>query len=159
MPQPAQQHARTLDAGSAINCVKYNASGNYILSGGKNRLIDLWNPNTGTHIKSYAGHGYQVLDIDSAGDSRTFVSCGGDRAVFFWDVAGGRTIRRYHGHLQRVNAVAISEDANLIFSGIRNCVYYAPLQSLRHCVYYSPLQSLRHLPKLILKDIFYHSSN
>jgi WD40 repeat protein len=37
---------------------------NYVLSGGRDRTIQLWNPHKGTHVKEYKGaHGYEVLDI------------------------------------------------------------------------------------------------
>ena len=32
-------------------------------------------------------------------------SCGGDRQIFLWDVATGKTIRKFRGHDSVVNAV------------------------------------------------------
>lgn len=31
-------------------------------------------------------------------DNSKIVSCGGDRQVFYWDVATGRVIRKFRGH-------------------------------------------------------------
>ena len=47
-----------------VHVVRYaKGSAKYILSGGQDRTIRLWNPALGTEIKSYAGHGYEVLSI------------------------------------------------------------------------------------------------
>lgn len=35
----------------------------YVLTGGQDRTIRLWNPSLGTEIKVYKGHGYEVLSI------------------------------------------------------------------------------------------------
>ncbi len=65
----------------------------------------LWNPHKGLHIKTYAGHGYDVRDVSCAADNKTFASCGGDRQVFVWDVASGQCTRKLRGHDGVVNAV------------------------------------------------------
>ena len=35
----------------------------YVLSGGQDRSVRLWNPDIGTEIKSYIAHGYEVLAL------------------------------------------------------------------------------------------------
>jgi hypothetical protein len=35
----------------------------YVLTGGQDRVVRLWNPSLGTEIKSYSAHGYEVLSI------------------------------------------------------------------------------------------------
>ncbi|KAK9469707.1 WD40-repeat-containing domain protein [Lipomyces arxii] len=100
-----------------VHVVKYNSSGQYILSGGQDKKILLWNPNTARFIKSYNAHGYEVLDIAVAYDNKTFVSCGGDRTVFLWDVSTGSTISRFSGHMSRVNTVDFNSNASIVASG------------------------------------------
>uniref|UniRef100_A0A7S4FAZ6 Anaphase-promoting complex subunit 4 WD40 domain-containing protein n=1 Tax=Chrysotila carterae TaxID=13221 RepID=A0A7S4FAZ6_CHRCT len=96
-----------------------NSDGQYCLSGGEDRRIVLWNPRREdqTPIKEYTGHSNRVLDISVAPDNRSFASCGGDRAVFLWDVPSGRVTRRLQGHTQRVNSVAYNDDASVLVSG------------------------------------------
>lgn len=36
-------------------------------------------------------------------DNSKLCSCGGDRQVFYWDVATGRVIRKFRGHDSEVN--------------------------------------------------------
>jgi mitogen-activated protein kinase organizer 1 len=67
----------------AVHVVKYNTDGQYCLTGGQDRTINLWNPNSGAKIKSYEAHGWEVLDIAVSEDNARFASVGGDKAVYF----------------------------------------------------------------------------
>lgn len=76
----------------------------------------------GRLIQTYAAHGYEVLSLDVAADNERFVSGGGDRAVFLWDVATAVTTRRFggniHGHTARINCVSFAGDGDsLVVSG------------------------------------------
>lgn len=46
----------------ALRAVRYNVDGNYCLTCGSDRKVKLLNPNTGLILKTYAGHGDEVLD-------------------------------------------------------------------------------------------------
>ena len=117
MQQVPIRQARRLKGheGSVYVCT-YNSVGQYCLSGGSDRRIILWNPNTGMQIKRYEAHGYDVLDIAVTEDNSRFVSCGGDKTVFYWDVVTAQTVKRFIGHFSRVNAVALNLDGSVIAS-------------------------------------------
>ena len=53
----------------------------------------------------------------SAHDNAKFVSSGGDRSVFLWDVSTGNTIRRISAHLAKINVVEFNTDASVVASG------------------------------------------
>ena len=38
--------------------------GNYCLTCGSDKTVKLWNPHTGLLLKTYVGHGQEVLDTD-----------------------------------------------------------------------------------------------
>lgn len=118
----------------------YSASpGAYILTGSSDRTIRLYNPFPSTSIPSihstrqpvipegrliqtYQAHGYEVLSLNVARDNERFVSAGGDRSAFLWDVASATTIRRFGGtaggHSSRINVVKFAGDGDsLIVSG------------------------------------------
>lgn len=40
------------------------ADGNYLLSCGSDKSLKLWSVSRGTLLKTYSGHGYEVLDAD-----------------------------------------------------------------------------------------------
>jgi len=77
----------------------------------------LWNTTTGARIKTYSGHGRDVLGIAVTMDNSRFASCGNDRAVFCWDVSTGSVIRRYAGHYESVNCVDFNDDGTVLASG------------------------------------------
>jgi WD40 repeat protein len=52
-----------------------------------------------------------------AHDNTKFVSSGGDRSVFLWDVTTGNTIRRISAHLAKINVVEFNNDASVVASG------------------------------------------
>lgn len=61
---PRHLHA-TLDKHiGPVHVATYAKGGaKYVLSGGADRTIRLWNPSTAAEIKAYKGHGYEVLSI------------------------------------------------------------------------------------------------
>ncbi|KAG6032736.1 hypothetical protein E4U41_007152 [Claviceps citrina] len=141
MSFPDTPAAYLLGSTGPVHAVKYSATpGSYILTGSADRAVRLYNPfpdNTfpeppsngkasgtrqGRLIQTYAAHGYEVLSLDVASDNEKFISGGGDRAVFLWDVATAVTTRRFggnvHGHTARINCVRFAGDGDsLVVSG------------------------------------------
>ncbi|KAF4621028.1 hypothetical protein D9613_000791 [Agrocybe pediades] len=102
----------------SVNVARYSkGSANYILTGGQDRTVRLWNANSGAEIKAFAAHGYEILSITVSQDNAKFASSGGDRSVFLWDVATGVTTRRLAGHMGKIFAVDFNEDATVVASG------------------------------------------
>lgn len=61
---------RGAHTGSRNDCVKLSflplssVDGNYLLSCGSDKSLKLWSVKQGTVLKTYTGHGYEVLDAD-----------------------------------------------------------------------------------------------
>jgi len=115
--------------------------GRYAMTCGHDKVLRLWNPSRpevnpdsgaaklwagdpsgrvelALHIKEYAGaHGHEVTGVAIARDNASFASCGGDRAVFLWDVTTGHVRRKLEGHTSRVNAVCFGGDDAVLVSG------------------------------------------
>ena len=88
------------------------------LTGASDRLVRLFNPATTSLVQTFDAHGYEVLDLAVSDDNARFVSVGGDKQVFLWDVPTARTLRRFAGHFGRVNAVDFGGDGcSVIVSG------------------------------------------
>ena len=97
---------------------RFTANGNYCMTGSSDRSVRLWAPQRNVCIQTYTGpHNYDVFDLDIAADNSRFVSGGGDKLVFIWDVQTAKAIRRFTGHAQRVKAVAWGAEATVVFSG------------------------------------------
>lgn len=63
-PLPRTLHAVLESHKGPVNVARYSkGSAKYILTGGQDRTVRLWNANLGTEIKTFAGHGYEVLSV------------------------------------------------------------------------------------------------
>jgi len=101
-----------------VHITRYaKGSAKYVLTGGQDRSIRLFNPDTANQIQVFNAHGYEVLGITVAHDNAKFASSGGDRSVFVWDVATAQTTRRIPGHRGRINVVEFNFDASVVASG------------------------------------------
>ncbi|KAF7306165.1 Mitogen-activated protein kinase organizer 1 [Mycena chlorophos] len=117
-PVPRNVHAKLEAHRGPVNVARYSkGAGRYILTGGQDRTVRLWNAATGSEVKTFAAHGYEVLSVSVSHDNAQFASCGGDRSVFLWDVATASTTRRIPGHMGKIHAVEFNEDASVLASG------------------------------------------
>jgi mitogen-activated protein kinase organizer 1 len=65
-PQPIARDLHVVLKGhkGAVNVARYaKGSAKYILTGGQDRSVRLWNASLGTEIKAFTAHGYEVLSI------------------------------------------------------------------------------------------------
>lgn len=141
---PTKVHATLAGHEGAVMAVRYSAQGDYALSGGADRTVRLWNPGTGLLIKSYQAHAHGVLGVCASvsthalphrnlistecfprdlrvlwlqADNSRLASCGGDKQVFFWDVATGAVLRKFRGHDGKVNCVEFAAKGDCLVSG------------------------------------------
>lgn len=132
-PFPTKPIAKLAGHNGIVHAVAYSSgSSAYILTGSADRTIRLYNPqkappssvapsNSAAYppglVNKYSAHGYEVLSIDVNQANDRFVSTGGDKSVFFWDVQTAQTVRRWSGHAGRVNrGVFGGEGDNVVVS-------------------------------------------
>ncbi|XP_055520229.1 WD repeat domain-containing protein 83 [Leucoraja erinacea] len=107
----------------AVRAVRFNVDGNYCLTCGSDKTLKLWNPHRGIFLKTYTGHGYEVLDAAGSCDNSQVCSCSSDKTIVLWDVATGQLVRKYRGHGGKVNCVQFNEESTVIVSGsIDSCI-------------------------------------
>ncbi|KAF2465208.1 WD40 repeat-like protein [Lindgomyces ingoldianus] len=129
MPRfPTRPIARLGGHNGIVHVVAYSSgSSDFILTGSSDRTIRLFNisrapvdskvPNAGL-VKKFSAHGHEVLSIAVSQGNDKFISTGGDKTVFFWDVATAQTLRTWRGHGGRVNACAFGgEDESVVVTG------------------------------------------
>ncbi|XP_022184727.2 WD repeat domain-containing protein 83 [Nilaparvata lugens] len=101
----------------AVRAVRFNVDGAYCITCGGDKKLKLWNPHTSLLLKTYGGHGSDVLDACGSCDSSFILSGGSDKTVIVWDVSTGQPIRRLRGHASRVTCVRYNEESTVAFSG------------------------------------------
>lgn len=129
---PTTPIAKLTGHNGIVHAVAYSSgSASYILTGSSDRTIRLYNPHKAPPssiapttsnarpaglVNKYTAHGYEVLSIDVNSDNDKFVSTGGDKTVFVWDVQTAQTIRRFTGHAGRVNRGVFGGDSDSIIA-------------------------------------------
>lgn len=98
LPLPCKETCQLKGHQGAVRAVRFNHDGNYCLTCGSDKLLKLWNPHKAVLLKTYGGHGYEVLDAVGSSDNSRLASCGADKTVVQWDVATGQILRRFRGH-------------------------------------------------------------
>ncbi|KAF3165296.1 hypothetical protein TWF788_000817 [Orbilia oligospora] len=115
---PSHQAATISRHVGPVHCVTYSSgAGQYILTGGQDRKIHLFNSSTTSHIQTYDSHGYEILSLAVSPDNSRFASVGGDKTAFLWDVATAKTLRRFTGHYARINTCGFNQDASILVTG------------------------------------------
>ena len=109
---------------ASVNGAKFTSDGAFVMTCSEDRNLYLWNPFRVDHkgygflLKTYeGGHGHGVTDVAISKANDVFLSCGGDRAVFLWDVEAGQVLRRLNKHSQKVNGVALNPEATIAVTG------------------------------------------
>ena len=102
----------------------FTVDGTYCLTCGSDKSVKLWNPHRNLLLKSYIGHGYEVLDAQSSSDNSQLCSCSMDKTVMVFDVATGKSLRKYRGHAGMITGKHERRDVKL------RMIYASPLNSL-----------------------------
>ncbi len=80
----------------------YSADGRRLISGGKDSLVKLWDPQTGKLERAFSGHAAAVDGVHFTPDQQRLISQSEDRTVRILDPATGKellslTVRRLKG--------------------------------------------------------------
>lgn len=102
----------------SISVLCPNATATYLLSGGVDRAVHLYNISTHALIQTYLLHASEVLGLSINGDTNgaQFASVGADRNIFVWDTERGVTIQRLRGHETKITCVEYGPQG-ILFSG------------------------------------------
>jgi serine/threonine-protein kinase len=96
-----------------IQCVALSPDGKHALSGGSDRLVHMWDVDTGKEVRTFRGHTNRVNGVAFSPRGRRALSCSGlyndaDNTVRLWKVKTGKQLACFTEHTAVVNSVAFS---------------------------------------------------
>jgi guanine nucleotide-binding protein subunit beta-2-like 1 protein len=103
-------------------------SSDIVLSGSRDKTIIVWQltsdsedpKSCGYPKRALRGHGHFVSDVVLSSDGQFALSSSWDHSLRLWELANGRTTRRFVGHTKDVLSVAFSADNRQIVSSSRD---------------------------------------
>ncbi|XP_076462442.1 WD repeat domain-containing protein 83-like [Babylonia areolata] len=101
----------------AVRAVRFSVDSRYCMTCGSDKSVKLWNPHRALFLKTYVGHGHEVLDAQGSGDNSQICTGAMDKTVVLFDVASGQAVRKYRDHAGTVNCVKFNEESTVILSG------------------------------------------
>jgi WD40 repeat protein len=101
----------------AVYAVAWSPDGTQIVSGGYDKIVQVWNAADGTRLLDYKGHTAYVFAVAWSPDGTYIASGGHDKTVQVWNATTGQPIFTYYDHSSGVSALAWSPDSERIASG------------------------------------------
>jgi hypothetical protein len=106
----------------AVNAVAFDKSGDFLISGGKDAYLKIWNVNNGFElIKEIPAHNYAIYTIQFNYDGSLFATASRDKTIKIWETKDFNFLKRidkaqFEGHLNSVNQIVWSTTENIITS-------------------------------------------
>jgi WD40 repeat protein/serine/threonine protein kinase len=100
----------------AVWGVAFSPGGDWLVSGGMDRAVRIWNAKTWEEVATFRDPTGGVTALALSPDGRQVATGGTDATVKLWDIASGELLRTLHGHTHWVVGVAFSPDGRLVAS-------------------------------------------
>ena len=97
--------------------VAFSPDGQYLLTGGGDRIAILWDVATGKPIRAFSGHTFNVLSVSFSPDSKLIITGSDDGTARIWDTNTGALIRVFSGPMNDVHSVAFVADGQHVLTG------------------------------------------
>lgn len=96
--------------------VDWSSDGTFIVTGGSDNLVRIWNADTYEETQSLTGHTGSIQAVALSPDDRLLASGSSDATIRIWDAQTGETLHILSGHLGTINALDWSSDGTQIIS-------------------------------------------
>lgn len=100
-----------------INSVSFSPDGKFIVSGGKDKILRLWNVETEKVLRIMKGHNEGILCVDYSPDGKYAASAEDGYYVKIWDVQTGELLRDIYKPRLKVTSVLFNSDGSEIIVG------------------------------------------
>jgi len=120
-PDPKQAHvAHTWKHGKPLIACAFDPKGRYVISSAQDYTLQRWELPSGKKIQ-WAAHDSWVRDIAFLPDGETFITCGSDDKIMFWQTAANakemKPIRTIEAHKGWIRNISISPDGKTFATG------------------------------------------
>ena len=107
--------------GRSVAHVVYGADGQWIVSGGYDNTLRVWDADSGKPVRVFQGHPGAVTSVAVSTDKRLVAAAGGTfnqpGQATVWDAASGKVLWDLKGHSNEVSCVLFSLNGKRIFTG------------------------------------------
>lgn len=102
------KHTITQAHEGGCGSLQYEPSSQKLISGGQDRLVKIWDSNTGSLTSTLRGCVGSVLDLALTNDNRLVIAASSTNQLFVWEASSGRIRHTLTGHQNKVCAVDAS---------------------------------------------------
>jgi len=112
---PGYARRRLYGHGNGVSSVVLSSDGQFALSGSWDKMLRLWDLNTGATVRLFRGHEKDVFSVAFSSDNRQIVSGGRDRAIKLWNTLAECKFTMAEGetHTDWVSSVVFSPSAKM----------------------------------------------
>ncbi|EPZ33671.1 hypothetical protein O9G_000446 [Rozella allomycis CSF55] len=108
---------------AAVNAISYIGS-KLVISGSGDRLVKIWNVESGECLRTLEGHSRGIACLHS--DGRQILTGSSDTTAKLWDLETGACINTYRGHSELVRTVQVDQAAFVTGSYDRSILVWDP---------------------------------
>ena len=98
-----------------IRAYAFSGDNQYLVSGGYDNVLLLWDLRSGKQIRTYAGHTGRIRTVSFSPDQKHLLSVGADNVIIVFDVLSGRQIHKIPTDNHEVYSVYYSDNARYIY--------------------------------------------
>jgi len=101
---------------ASVNAVAYAPEKKYLVTGGADDTVKLWNARRRQVIRTVHAHTDDVMAVAITTDGRMIASGGEDKSIKLWAASTPEQLRTLDGHSAAVTAVAFTPDGHMLAS-------------------------------------------
>jgi WD40 repeat protein len=92
-----------------INDISISLDGNYMVSGGDDGYIEIWDLNSYKLLHRIKSNSGETFAVAISGDNKKVASGGEEQVIDIWDLSSGEQIARLEGHQQSITNISFTD--------------------------------------------------